>query len=159
MDLTIRPRRLRGSESIRRLCRETRMSPDSLIYPIFVDETLTGKRRIPSLAGQYHYGLDTVVEAVEAEPLPAPAGYRGFVIRPSAGGAGAICSISIIPHPSRGFDRNFQKLLPRPERKRDGRPWRPSRDFPCRSGFTAPPGSSSAPARRAGRSPPACAPR
>lgn len=30
-----------------------------------------------------------VVEAVEAEPLPTPAGYRGFVIRPSAGGAGA----------------------------------------------------------------------
>ena len=65
MDLTIRPRRLRGSESIRRLCRETRMSPDSLIYPIFVDETLTGKRPIPSLAGQYHYGLDCVNEAVE----------------------------------------------------------------------------------------------
>ena len=36
MELTIRPRRLRGNESIRRLCRETRLSPDSLIYPIFV---------------------------------------------------------------------------------------------------------------------------
>ena len=65
MDLTIRPRRLRGSESIRRLCRETRLSPESLIYPIFVDETLSGKRPIPSLAGQYHYGLDCVNEAVE----------------------------------------------------------------------------------------------
>ena len=65
MDLTIRPRRLRGSESIRRLCRETRMSPDSLIYPIFVDETLKGKRPISSLSGQFHYGLDAVTEAVE----------------------------------------------------------------------------------------------
>ncbi len=66
MELVNRPRRLRGSESIRRLCRETRLSPESLIYPIFVDETLSGKRPIPSLAGQYHYGLDCVNEAVEA---------------------------------------------------------------------------------------------
>ena len=65
MELTIRPRRLRGNESIRRLCRETRLSPDSLIYPIFVDESLKGRRPIPALEGQYHYGLDTVVEAVE----------------------------------------------------------------------------------------------
>ena len=65
MNQSIRPRRLRGNDSIRRLCRETRMSPDSLIYPIFVDETLTGKRPIPSLEGQFHYGLDCVNEAVE----------------------------------------------------------------------------------------------
>lgn len=65
MDLTIRPRRLRGTDSIRRLCRETRMSPDSLIYPIFVDETLSGIRPIPSLPGQNHYGLDSVTLAVE----------------------------------------------------------------------------------------------
>lgn len=65
MDMTIRPRRLRGNDSVRRLCRETRMSPDSLIYPIFVDESLSGKRPIPSLEGQYHYGLDAVCGAVE----------------------------------------------------------------------------------------------
>lgn len=65
MDLLNRPRRLRGSDSIRRLCRETRLSADSLIYPIFVDETLRGKRAIDALPGQYHYGLDCVLEAVE----------------------------------------------------------------------------------------------
>ena len=48
----------------RRLCRETRLSPDSLIYPIFVDETLRGKRPIEALPGQFHYGLDAVCEAV-----------------------------------------------------------------------------------------------
>ena len=42
MELIQRPRRLRGSDAVRRLCRETRLSPDSLIYPIFVDETLQG---------------------------------------------------------------------------------------------------------------------
>lgn len=65
MELINRPRRLRQNDSIRRLCRETRLSPDSLIYPIFVDETLKGKRPIPALAGQFHYGLDAVCEAVE----------------------------------------------------------------------------------------------
>lgn len=64
MDLTYRPRRLRGNDAVRRMCRETRVSPDSLIYPIFVDETLKGKRPIPALDGQFHYGLDTVCAAV-----------------------------------------------------------------------------------------------
>ena len=65
MDMSIRPRRLRSGDSIRRLVRETRMSPDSLIYPIFVDETLSGVRPIASLPGQNHYGLDSVCQAVE----------------------------------------------------------------------------------------------
>ena len=66
MELINRPRRLRQNDAIRRLCRETRLSPDSLIYPIFVDETLKGWRPIPALAGQFHYGLDAVDQAVEA---------------------------------------------------------------------------------------------
>ena len=49
MELTHRPRRLRTCPEVRSLCRETRLSPDSLIYPIFVDETLQGTRPIPSL--------------------------------------------------------------------------------------------------------------
>ena len=65
MELIQRPRRLRGSDAVRRLCRETRMSSDSLIYPIFVDETLQGVRPIEALPGQNHYGLDSVHLAVE----------------------------------------------------------------------------------------------
>lgn len=64
MDLTNRPRRLRRTDEIRRLCRETRVSAEALIYPIFVDETLTGVRPIDSLPGQNHYGLDSVDIAV-----------------------------------------------------------------------------------------------
>ena len=65
MELINRPRRLRRNDAVRRMCRETRMSPDSLIYPIFVDEALQGVRPIESLAGQNHYGLDSVCQAVE----------------------------------------------------------------------------------------------
>lgn len=66
MNLIQRPRRLRSNDTVRRLCRETRLSPDSLIYPIFVDETLHGMRPIASLPGQFHYGLDSVCGAVSA---------------------------------------------------------------------------------------------
>ncbi|MBD5154208.1 MAG: porphobilinogen synthase [Oscillibacter sp.] len=65
MDLINRPRRLRRTDAIRRLNRETRLSPEALIYPIFVDETLSGVRPIESLPGQNHYGLDSVCRAVE----------------------------------------------------------------------------------------------
>ena len=65
MDLINRPRRLRRTDAIRRLNRETRLSADALIYPIFVDETLSGVQPIDSLPGQNHYGLDSVHLAVE----------------------------------------------------------------------------------------------
>ena len=41
MDMIKRPRRLRGSEVLRKMVRETRMDKSSLIYPMFVKE---GKR-------------------------------------------------------------------------------------------------------------------
>lgn len=66
MTLTNRPRRLRDSQGLRELCRETRLSPHSLIYPIFVDETITGTQEIKAMPGQFRYGLDRVGEAVES---------------------------------------------------------------------------------------------
>ncbi len=64
MELVHRPRRLRHGDVIRRMCRETRLSPDSLVYPVFVEETLSGKQPIESLPGQYRYGLDAVEEGI-----------------------------------------------------------------------------------------------
>ena len=65
MELIQRPRRLRSSVTLRKMVRETRLSADSLIYPIFVDENLQGKRPIDSLPGQYQYGLDCVTDAIK----------------------------------------------------------------------------------------------
>lgn len=65
MELIQRPRRLRSSDTLRKLCRETRLSASSLIYPIFVDETLEGIRPIDSLPGQNQYGLDSVKTAIQ----------------------------------------------------------------------------------------------
>ena len=62
---TIRPRRLRASDSLRRMARETRVSPDSLIYPVFIAGGEGIYREIPSLPGQYHYSPDELPRLVE----------------------------------------------------------------------------------------------
>lgn len=64
MDLTIRPRRLRTCESLRRMVRETRVSPDSLVYPLFLIEGEKIKEPIDSLDGQYRYSPDRACEAI-----------------------------------------------------------------------------------------------
>ena len=53
MDMTIRPRRLRKSETLRKMVRETRMDKSSLIYPLFVKEGENIEEEIPSMEGQY----------------------------------------------------------------------------------------------------------
>lgn len=65
MDLAIRPRRLRSSDTLRRMVRETRVSPDSLIYPLFLIEGENIKEPIPSLEGQWRYSPDRVCEEIE----------------------------------------------------------------------------------------------
>lgn len=62
---TIRPRRLRTSDCLRRMVRETRISPDSLIWSIFVCEGSGIYEEIPSLPGQYHYSPDQLYRMVE----------------------------------------------------------------------------------------------
>lgn len=61
-----RPRRLRGSETLRRMVRETRMDKSSLIYPMFVREGVNVKEEIPSMEGQYRYSVDRMSFALEA---------------------------------------------------------------------------------------------
>ena len=53
MDLIQRPRRLRGSETLRKMVRETRIDKSSLIYPLFVKEGTGIEEEIPSMEGQY----------------------------------------------------------------------------------------------------------
>lgn len=62
MDMLYRPRRLRGSEQLRKMVRETRMDPSSLIYPMFVAEGENMKEEIPAMPGQFRYSLDRMPE-------------------------------------------------------------------------------------------------
>lgn len=65
MDMVKRPRRLRGSMTLRKMVRETRMDKSSLIYPMFVVEGKGIRHEIPSMPGQYHYSLDMLPGALE----------------------------------------------------------------------------------------------
>lgn len=65
MELIQRPRRLRGSETLRKMVRETRMDKSSLIYPLFVKEGENIQEEIPSMEGQYRYSIDRLPYELE----------------------------------------------------------------------------------------------
>jgi porphobilinogen synthase len=69
-----RHRRLRRTEPLRALIRETSVSTRQLVYPLFVEEGLSGRRPIPSMPGQDRLGLDALAaEARELRDLEIPA--------------------------------------------------------------------------------------
>jgi len=60
-----RPRRLRRTENLRRMIRETTVSVDDLIYPLFVTPGDKVKNQIPSMPGTYHFSIDMLTREVE----------------------------------------------------------------------------------------------
>lgn len=60
-----RHRRLRKNEAIRSMVRETVLTPDDFIYPIFVVEGENIKREISSLPNNYHFSIDRLHEIVK----------------------------------------------------------------------------------------------
>lgn len=65
MDMIMRPRRLRGCESLRKMVRETRMDKASLMYPMFVMDGEDKVEEIPSMEGQYRYTVDRMGECLQ----------------------------------------------------------------------------------------------
>ena len=61
-----RPRRLRGHPRLRDLVRETDLSVQDLVYPLFVYHGKNLRREIPSMPGQYQLSLDRLGETVAA---------------------------------------------------------------------------------------------
>lgn len=69
-----RPRRLRHSSGLRRLVRQTRLSVDDFIYPIFVSQVITEPVAIESMPGISNFPVDEAVrEAERAFSLGIPA--------------------------------------------------------------------------------------
>ena len=57
-----RPRRLRRTEAIRSLVRETRLSPDCFIYPMFVCDGHGVRKAISSMPGVFQLSVDEAVK-------------------------------------------------------------------------------------------------
>ena len=69
-----RPRRLRETPNLRRMVCETRLSVDNLVYPLFVTHGRQVKKEIPSMPGNFHFSVDTLVEeARQVADLGIPA--------------------------------------------------------------------------------------
>ena len=67
---THRPRRLRASDSLRRLVRETRLNPAQFILPLFVCPGQGVKREIGAMPGNYQMSIDNLVgECAEVQSL------------------------------------------------------------------------------------------
>ena len=69
-----RMRRLRRTETLRRMVRETRLSVDDLIYPLFVRPGEGIREEIESMPGNYRFSIDELVkECEEVKSLGIPA--------------------------------------------------------------------------------------
>jgi porphobilinogen synthase len=69
-----RPRRLRKNENFRRMIRETRLSVDNLVYPLFVVPGQKVKKPIASMPGIFQMSVDHIVrEAARMKELGIPA--------------------------------------------------------------------------------------
>lgn len=69
-----RPRRLRKTEGLRRLVRETRLQVDDLVQPLFVVPGKDIRNEINSMPGQYHLSVDQLTrEAIRIFELNVPA--------------------------------------------------------------------------------------
>ncbi|MDP2950708.1 MAG: porphobilinogen synthase, partial [Chloroflexota bacterium] len=83
-------RRLRRSEGLRRLVRETRLSPHDFVFPLFVAHGQGLRREIASMPGQYQLSVDQLAqEARELLSLGIPAVLLFGLPAASAGGGSA----------------------------------------------------------------------
>lgn len=69
-----RGRRLRRNETIRSMVRETKLTLDDLIYPLFIVEGRGIKKEVASMPGVFQMSIDYIVnEVIELEKLGIPA--------------------------------------------------------------------------------------
>ena len=69
-----RPRRLRRTDTIRRMVRETRVHVDNLVYPLFIKEGSSLKEPIDTMPGQFRYSPDMLpklAKQIAAQNIPA----------------------------------------------------------------------------------------
>jgi len=66
LNLARRLRRLRRSPAVRALVRETRLSPDMFVLPLFVCDGEGVRREVPSMPGVFNMSVDEAVKETEA---------------------------------------------------------------------------------------------
>lgn len=113
MNLVKRPRRLRASEGIRKLVRETNISMDDFIYPLFVVEGSSVEREIESMSGVFHYSIDRLLfelEKVQYAGIPGVILF-GVPTEKDAIGSGAYKEDGVVQTALREAKKHFPELV------------------------------------------------
>ncbi|MEG0829113.1 MAG: porphobilinogen synthase [Anaerovoracaceae bacterium] len=113
MELLNRSRRLRMDGRVRSMIRETRISKDSLIYPIFIEEGKNIIKEIDTMPGQKRYSPDTLPKALEEI---AQAGVKnimffGIPSHKDSQGSQAYCDDGIVQEAFRVAKKTVPELL------------------------------------------------
>jgi porphobilinogen synthase len=87
--LTRRPRRLRRTETIRTLVRETKLTPDCFILPLFVCEGRGVRREVSSMPGVYQLSVDEAVNEAAAAKADGVSGVLLFGLPDSKDATGS----------------------------------------------------------------------
>ncbi|MBU5265755.1 porphobilinogen synthase [Virgibacillus proomii] len=108
-----RHRRLRNSQAMRDLVRETHLHVDDFIYPMFVVDGENIKREVPSMPGVYQVSLDLLAEEVkELEQLDIKALILfGVPKEKDEQGTGAFVEDGIVQEATRLIKKEFPTML------------------------------------------------
>ncbi len=108
-----RPRRLRRTEALRGLVRETALSPRSLVFPMFVCPGVGVKDEIRAMPGNYRWSVDLLVEeSKEVYGLGIPAVILfGIPEKKDEVGSGAYDPQGIVQRAVRALKRSVPELL------------------------------------------------
>jgi porphobilinogen synthase len=111
--LTRRPRRLRRTEIIRTLVRETRLTPDCFILPLFVCEGRGVRREVSSMPGVYQLSVDEAVKEAAAAKADGVPGVLLFGLPDSKDATGSKASDPDAPVQSavRALKRELPELI------------------------------------------------
>jgi porphobilinogen synthase len=108
-----RPRRLRRTETLRRLVRETVLSVNDLVYPLFITHGANVRRPIASMPGVSHLSVDTLdaeAEGIVREGIPAVLLF-GIPETKDAQGSEAWSENGAVQKAVRMLKRNYPDLL------------------------------------------------
>lgn len=110
---THRMRRLRRNETIRSMVRETRLSPESLVYPLFVCPGEGVRKEVGSMPGVFNLSVDEAVkEAAQAKSLGVPAVILfGLPESKDEIASGAFAEDGIVQRATRALKREVKDLM------------------------------------------------
>ena len=108
-----RPRRLRRTPALRRMVRETSLSPSQMIYPVFVTEEAGVRREIPSMPGQFQLSLEHLAPVADRAAELRVGGLLlfGIPLEKDAEGTGAYREEGIVQRACRSLKASHPDLL------------------------------------------------